>query len=325
MARFFLRRLAGTIPLLLGVTFLTFALVNLVPGSPVPQLARNARLRETDRARLEQHLGLDKPWPLRYVDWLGDLARGDLGLSLSNAIPVRDRILGVLPNTLLLTTAALILALAIAVPLGVQAAARRDSWLDHSVTLGAVATIAVPAFWLPLLLIILFTLKTREWGLPALPAGGMRDLRSGGGLADRLEHLILPAVSLALVQVGGWVLYVRAAIVEALRQDYVRTAAAKGLSRRGVVYGHALRNALSPLVTLVALAVPALFGGAVFVESIFAWNGVGLLALQAFQGKDYTLIMGITLMLATVTILANLLADVLHAVLDPRARDDARG
>lgn len=316
------RRLLQMVPLLVDVTFLTFALVNLVPGSPFDDLATDRRFRPEDRERIERQLGLDRPWPERYVRWAGDVLRGDLGRSLRNSMPVRDRILGVLPNTLLLTTTALLVALAIAVPLGVWAAARSNTWLDHLIGGGSVAIIAVPGFWLALLLVILFGLKFREWGLPALPVSGTRDLRGESGLLDRIEHLILPVLSLALVQVGGLVVYVRSAMLEALRQDYVRTAEAKGLTGRAVVYRHALRNALVPLVTVVALSVPGLFAGAAFVESIYAWNGVGLLTVQAFNGQDYTMIMGITLVLAALTMLANLAADVAYALLDPRIRDE---
>jgi peptide/nickel transport system permease protein len=208
----------------------------------------------------------------------------------------------------------------VAVPVGVYAAARHNTWFDHAARIGSVAAFAVPSVWLALLLVIVFGLKFREWGLPGLPTGGTRDLRGGGGLADRIEHLILPAVSLGLVQVGFWASYVRSSMLEVLRQDYVRTARAKGLRGRTVVYRHAFRNAFLPLVTLVGLSLPGLFGGTVLVESIFAWNGVGLLTIQAVGQRDYTLVMGTTLMLAFLTMAANLVADVMYSVLDPRIR-----
>jgi peptide/nickel transport system permease protein len=322
MAAYIVRRLLLMIPLLLGVTFITFALVNLLPGSPISDLALNPRLRPADVERIERTLGLDRPWPARYVTWLGNLVRGDLGVSLFNATPVRDRILAVMPNTLLLTASALALALALSVPLGIYAAARQDTWFDRVAQVGSVAAFVTPSVWLGLLLVIVFSLKFREWGLPALPTGGMRDLRGDGGLLDRVEHLILPAVSLALAQIGFWASYVRSTMLEVLRQDYVRTARAKGLRDRAVLYRHAARNAIFPLVTLVGLALPSLFGGAVLVESIFAWNGVGLLTIQAVTQRDYTLVMGTTLMLAFLTMVANLIADIVYAVIDPRIRYD---
>ncbi len=322
MTRYVVRRLLQMIPLLLGVTFVTFAVSNLMPGSPVSNLRANPRARPEDAARIAEQLGLNEPWPERYAQWLSHLVRGDLGLSLYNYTPVRDRILNVLPNTLLLTSSALLFALLLAVPLGVYAAVRHKTWFDHLATVGAVVMFAMPTFWLALLLVILFALKFNEWGLPSLPVGGMTDARGGGGLLDRVEHLILPVASLALIQIGVWSAYIRSSMLEVLGQDYVRTARAKGLRQSAVVYAHAFRNAFLPLVTLVGLSLPDLFAGAVIIEQIFAWNGVGRLTLEAVSRRDYTLVMGTTLMFAVLTMTANLFADVMYAVLDPRIRYD---
>ncbi|MGH2535711.1 MAG: ABC transporter permease [Thermomicrobiales bacterium] len=318
MGRLILLRLLQIPPLLLGITFLTFAIVNLVPGSPVTGYQFNPRMRPEDIERIKRNLGLDEPWPERYVIWLGHVLRGDLGISMTNSTPVLDRILGVLPNTLLLTGAALLVALALAVPLGVLSATRHNSLFDHLTTIGSVAAYALPSFWLALLLIILFAVKFQEWGLPALPIGGMRDLRTDAGILDRIEHMVLPVLSLALVQIASWTRYVRSSMLEVIRQDYILTARAKGLRDRAVVYSHAFRNAMIPLITLVGLTIPELFGGAFLVEQIFAWNGMGRLTLQAVQRSDYTLIMGATLIFALLTMIGNLLADVLYRVLDPR-------
>jgi peptide/nickel transport system permease protein len=171
-------------------------------------------------------------------------------------------------------------------------------------------------------LVVLFSFKFKEWGLPSLPATGITSTRNGGDLADRVRHLILPTVSLGLIQVGVWSAYIRSSMIEALQQEYVRTARAKGLGRRQVLFNHAFRNAFLPLVTLVGLSLPSLFGGAVFIETVFAWNGMGLLTIQAVQQRDYTLVMGTTLMFAFLIIIANLLADIAYAVLDPRIRID---
>ncbi|MGH2560219.1 MAG: ABC transporter permease [Thermomicrobiales bacterium] len=318
MGRLILLRLLQIPPLLLGITFLTFAIVNLVPGSPVTGYQFNPRMRPEDIERIKRNLGLDEPWPERYVIWLGNVLRGDLGISMTNSTPVLDRILGVLPNTLLLTGASLVLALGLAVPLGVLSAVRHNSLFDHLTTIGSVAAYAVPSFWLALLLIILFAVKFQEWGLPSLPVGGMQDMRSEAGILDRAEHMVLPVISLALVQIASWTRYVRSSMLEVIRQDYILTARAKGLRHRAVVYGHAFRNAMIPLITLVGLTVPELFGGAFLVEQIFAWNGMGRLTLQAVQRSDYTVIMGATLIFALLTMIGNLLADVLYRVLDPR-------
>jgi peptide/nickel transport system permease protein len=314
------RRVLQMIPLLMGVTFLTFAIVSFVPGSPVSSMQLNPRARPEDIERIRSNLGLDRPWYERYFIWLGDVLQGDLGLSLTNFTPVSDRIFGVLPNTLLLTGTALTIALAVSVPLGVASAVRHNSLFDHVTTTVLTAFAAIPSFWLALLMIILFAVKFDEWGLPSLPAQGMEDLRGNTGIVDRIEHLILPASALALAQIAGWTRFIRSSMLETIGQDYVRTARAKGLGEQTVIYRHAFRNAMLPLVTLVGLALPELFGGAYLIEQIFAWNGLGRLAFDATQNNDYTLILGATLLFAVLTMLGNLFADVIYALADPRIR-----
>jgi peptide/nickel transport system permease protein len=293
-----------------------------VPGSPVDEFVFNPRGKPADIERIKENLGLDRPWPERYVNWLGDALRGDLGLSLINFTPVTDRILNVLPNTLLLTVSSLVLALAVSVPVGMLAAVRRGSWFDHVVNVLSTVLFAVPTFWLGLMLILLFAVKLDEWGWPALPVGGTQSLRGESGLGDRLRHLVLPMVALAAVQLASWTRYIRSSVLEVNRLDFVRTAEAKGLTQRVVNYRHVFRNALLPLVTLVGLTLPELFGGALLIETIFAWNGIGRLAYDAALQSDYTLIMGTVLMFAILTLLANLASDVAYALLDPRIRYD---
>ena len=321
MATFIFRRLLQLIPLLIGITFITFAIVNAT-GSPISQLEFNPRMTPEDIKHIQDNLGLNEPFYKRYFIWVGNVAQGDLGLSLINSTPVVDRILNVLPNTLLLSGVSFFMALFLAIPLGVYAAVKRNSMYDNLTTIGTVAVFAVPTFWLGLLLLIIFAVKFQEWGLPSLPVGGMRNQRGDSGLIDRIQHLILPATSLALVQLASWTRYIRSSMLEVIRQDYVRTANAKGLRARAVIFGHAFRNALLPLVTLLGLSVPDLLAGSIFVEQIFAWNGMGRLTLDAVNDSDYTLIMGTTLVFALLTIIGNLLADVFYAVLDPRIRYD---
>ena len=320
MLAYVLRRVLVMIPLLLGVTFITFVIINLIPGSPADIVRSDPRIRPEARERIEVLLGLDKPWPVRYVTWLGDLARGDLGDSMQNRVPVADRIGAVLPNTLLLTVSALALALVVAVPLGVYGALRHRSLFDRVANIGAVAMYAMPTFFLAYILVLVFALQFSAWGWPSLPVGGMADRRGGGDFLDRVQHLALPALALALIQIGSWSAYIRSQMLETLRQDFVRTAHAKGLAEKGVLYSHAFRNAVLPLITLVGLSLPELFGGAVIIESIFAWNGIGRLTIEAVNSRDYTLIMGTTLMFAFLTMASNLVADVASGILDPRIR-----
>lgn len=322
MTGFLIRRLLQMIPLMVGITFITFALINLIPGSPTSALEFNPRARPQDIQRIRENLGLDEPWALRYFYWLSDVVRGDLGYSLINGTSVGDRIWTSLPNTLLLTSASLLFALAISIPLGVYAAVKRNSLFDNVATVASTATFSIPSFWLALLMIILFAVKFQEWGLPAMPVSGARDFRGDSGILDRIEHLIMPAIALGLVQLAAWMRYIRSSMLEVIRQDFVRTAEAKGLRDGTVLFVHAFRNAVLPLITLIGLTLPDLFGGAFFIEQIFAWNGIGRLAIQSLQERDYTLVMGIFTMLAVLTLLGNLLADVLYAVVDPRIRYD---
>jgi peptide/nickel transport system permease protein len=324
VGRYVLRRLLGMIPLLIGITMLTFAITNLVPGSPITfleeQMVGNRQIRPEDIERIKHNLGLDKPVYIRYVVWFSNVVRGDLGISIRSYNPVHELILAKLPNTLLLTGTAFLFSFVLAIPVGVYSAVRRNSWFDRATNAGTVAGYSVPTFWLALLLILLVAVKFREWGLPALPAGGSYDLRGGGGFWDRVEHLVLPAFCLAFVQTAYWTRFIRSQMLEVLGQDFVRTARAKGLRERLVIFRHALRNALLPLVTLLGLALPDLFAGSVIIEQIFTYPGMGQLAFTAASQRDYPLIMGTVLFVSVLVILGNLLADVAYSLIDPRVR-----
>jgi peptide/nickel transport system permease protein len=322
VGRFIIRRLIQMIPLLIGITILTFGIANLVPGSPVSGLELNPRTKPEDIARIKDQLGLNDPLWKRYFVWSSHVVRGDLGISLKNFRPVRGQIAQRLPNTLALTGAALLFSLLLAIPVGVYGAVRRNSVFDNTSTAISVAGFSMPTFWLGLMLILLFAVKFKEWGLPHLPAGGAYDLRGGGGFADRAKHLLLPAFTLAFVQTAAWTRYIRSQMIEILSQDYMRTATAKGLRENVVVFRHGLRNALLPLVTLLGIAIPDLFGGALIIEQIFTYPGMGQLGFNAALGKDYPMIMGIVLVGGVLVITGNLIADVIYGLLDPRIRFD---
>ncbi len=321
MTAYLVRRILQMIPLLLGISIITFVIINAT-GSPLNNLEFDPRVRPEDIERLRANLGLDKPLHERYFIWLGNVLQGDFGVSMANRIPVTDRILAVLPNTLRLSFASLILSLIISVPLGVLAAVKRNSLFDRFANIGAVAGFAIPTVWLGLMLILLVAVKFREWGLPYLPVGGVSDLRSGGGFWDRIEHMILPVIALSIPQIAGWVVYIRSAMLEVIRQDYIRTAQAKGLKDRVVMLRHGFRNALLPLITLVGLSIPDLFAGSLIVENVFAYNGMGRLAIDAVNEKDYTVVMGTTIFFAVLVVIGNLVADLLYSVADPRIRHD---
>jgi peptide/nickel transport system permease protein len=321
MFRYIVRRLLQMIPILFGITLITFLIINAA-GSPLQNLEFNPRVKPEDIERIRHNLGLDEPVWKRYFIWVGNVFQGDLGLSLINFRPVTDRIQEVMFNTLLLSLLSTIISLAIAVPLGIYAATHRNGIVDRVTSVLAVAGYAIPTVWLGLLLIIIFAVQFDKWGFPSLPVGGVRDLRGDGGIRDRIEHLILPVTALVVPQVGIWLFWVRSNMLEVLGQDYMRAARARGLREKTVLYGHGLRNALIPLVTIVGLSIPDIFAGALVVENVFAYPGMGRLTITAIGDKDHTLVMGITLMFAVLVIVGNLIADLLYAVVDPRIRLD---
>lgn len=319
MLRYVIRRLL-TIPLLLlGATIVTFTIVYLVPGSPVDDLRLSVPgIRPEDLARIERTLGLDEPLHRQYLGWLGQLVRGDLGVSMTDYRPVRDQIFDRLPNTLLLSLSALLLATLIAVPAGILAAVKRNSVFDQLTNACAALGSALPTFWVGLILILVFSVQASKWGLPVLPSSGMRSVVGGGGVDDRLSHLLMPVITLSVAQIADLMRYVRAQMLETLGQDFVRTARSKGLTEQVVIVRHAFRNSLLPLVTLLGLSIPQLVAGAVIVETIFSWPGIGALSVEAAANRDYTTIMGLTVFVAAVTLVVNLLTDVLYAAVDPR-------
>jgi peptide/nickel transport system permease protein len=318
MGTYVLRRLAISVPVLLGITLSVYVIISLAPGDPVDALINPeavAALGPDFREQQREALGLNQPILVRYGIWLKELARGNLGYSYADRQSIATKIGERLWPTLALMGTALVLAVVIAVPIGVLSAIRQYSLIDYTATVLGFAAISVPSFFLGLAAIYVFALK-----IPILPAAGMETVGQPESLPDVVWHLVLPALVLGLAEAAPLIRYTRSSMLEVIRQDYVRVARSKGLREVTVIYEHALRNALIPLVTVIALGLPRLLGGAVIVEAVFAWPGMGTLALTAVQGRDYPVIMAINLISAVTIVFSNLLADVIYAVIDPRIK-----
>ena len=307
-----LRRLGFAALMLVGVSMILFVIMRLAPGGPEAVLIGGEFSAEA-AAQIRTRLGLDRPLALQYATWAGAALRGDLGRSFKTGDPVATLIADRLPPTLQLTGGALLFAILVAIPLGVLAAVRRGTAWD---TLGSAVSlfgVSFPSFWLGIMLILLFS-----EALPWLPPSGLAEYGREGDLLSRLRHAVLPTLTLGLIQMAAVMRFTRSSLLEALRQDYVRTARAKGLADGRVVWRHALRNALIPVVTVIGLSLPTLVGGAVLTETVFAWPGIGRLAVGAVFERDYPVIMGVNLVVAAVVITANLLTDLAYTVIDPR-------
>lgn len=315
MTSYVIRRLLQALPLLFAISVVSFAILKFTPGGPLSAYEGNPDFTEADRLRLEKAFGLDRPLPAQYLSWVGSFLRFDWGYSLSSHQPVLALIGERLPNTLYLMGTVFVVVLLLAIPIGIFTALKQYSVYDHVITGATFAFLSTPTFWLGLLLIILFGLQLR-W----LPLGGMATAGSEFDLADRARHLILPVLTLSLVQVGGHVRYLRASMLETIGQDFMRTAKAKGLAERALVLRHAFKNAAIPLVTIVALDLPELFVGALVTEQIFGWPGMGRLFWDAATRSDYPVLQGILAVSSTLIVLSNLAADVLYGYLDPRIR-----
>ncbi len=309
-----LRRLLLAVPVLFGVSLLVFAVMHLAPGDPAAIMLGAQATRE-DVERLHRELGLDRPFPVQYGQWLGRVLRGDLGRSIPLGREVLPEVLVRFKATLILTGGALLVALAIGVPAGIVSATRQYSWLDRISMAVAVTGVSLPVFWTGIMLIIVFSLTLR-W----LPSAGMFSPYGGGDLADLLWHLVLPAVTLGTASAAALARMTRSSVLEIVRQDFVRSARAKGLAERAVVGRHVLKNAVNPVVTVLGIQVGTLLGGAILTETVFSWPGLGSMMVRAIQARDYPLVQGGVLLIATTFVGVNLLVDLLYAVFDPRIR-----
>lgn len=306
------------IPVLLGITFLVFIMINIAPGDPVTHLRG---LPDLDPRVIEQRrhqLGLDEPLMVRYFLWLGDVLRGNLGRSFDTARrPVADMIKERMPATIWLSLSSIIIGWGLGVPIGIFSARRQYKIPDYGVTFLAFIGVSIPNFVFGLLLLYIFAL---QW--PILPAGGLFMPGEEFSISGLISYSIMPILTLGLASIAGVTRYMRTSLLEVIRQDYLRTARAKGLRERVVIYKHALRNALMPIITMLGFTLPIIFSGAVITEQVFSYPGLGLLVIEATHARNYPLMMGLNLMFAVLTFLGNVVADILYATVDPRIRYD---
>ena len=319
MGQYFIRRLLLMIPLLLVISLISFMVMHFAPGDPVAMYL-NPQKRNMTAAEmndLRQKLGLDKPVYVQYAYWLGNTLQGNWGYSLKSRAPVTEEIFSRLPNTLLLGGVALLLTLVLSIPIGLISAIKRYSLLDYLATIGAFIGISMPGFWFALLLIQVFSN-----GLHWFPSVGMqsigKDLTGSQQVVDVLRHLVLPVLALSVVEIAYWARYQRSSLLEVLNQDYIRTARAKGLQEKWVIWKHAFRNSLIPMVTLLGLTLPDLVAGSYIIESVFGWPGMGRLGVSSILQRDYPVVMGVTMLSALLVVSGNLIADLLYAFVDPR-------
>ena len=313
MTRYLLRRLGHALTVLLVVCTVTFGIIHVAPGGPA--ILADPKLSVAERRALEERLGVDRPLVVQYGVWLGRVARGDLGQSFLYEAPNARTIAARLPNTALLAGTAILLSVAIAIPIGLWCAARPFGWADRTLSGISFAVMAIPTFWLAIGLIFIFAVTLR-----VLPAGGAFTLGGAADPFDRARHLVLPAIVLAAVTTAELFRYARSSARTVLSQPFVRVARAKGAAERRVRWRHALRPALLPVLTVVGIQLPRLISGAAITETVFAWPGMGRLGVQAALGRDYPLIMAITLFVSAAVVLVNILVDLAYLWLDPRVR-----
>ena len=318
MAQYIRRRLITAIPVFFGITILVFLLVDLAPGD-LTDLMGEGSASTTEQTAMEAAFGLDQPLPARYVTWLAGLFRGDLGRSYHYGQDVSDLIAQRLGPSLILTGTGVVLAVAIAVPLGVLAAWKPKGMWDRLAHLFTISGSAVPGFFLALVAIFLFSVR-----LGWLPSSGMYRTAGGGDLGDLLRHLILPAGIIGVSNVGSILRQTQSACLEVMGEDYIMTARAKGLREGAVVVRHSLRSALIPVLTSILTHIPHIIGGSVVVERIFGWPGMGSLMFSAVSGRDYNVVMGVTVVMALAVLLTSLLLDVVYGFVDPRVRYGGR-
>lgn len=325
MTTYILRRTLQAIPIMLLLSVFLFGIVHVMPGGPLAQAERNPNVTPEQLAAMRERLGLDDPIPVQYVKWLKAFVfEGDWGYSIKFRRPVIDMVAERVPPTLLLFGVGFVIMLIFAIPIGIYSAIRPYSKFDNLITTFSFAGQSVPVYWLGILLIIIFylTLQNPFTGGPLFPAGGMHTVGREDSLPDLIWHMVLPIAAMTFTWIAWYSRFLRSSMRDTLNEDYIRTARAKGLHQRTVHFRHAFRNALLPLVTLIALDLPTVFGGAVFIETIFAWPGMGRLFWDAARGRDYPVLLAVLMIYGALTLFFNLVADIFYGFLDPRIRYD---
>jgi peptide/nickel transport system permease protein len=311
------RRSVQALLTLLIISFVCFFLTRKV-ADPMAQYATNQRMSAEQKAALRTKLGLDQPLPVQYVRWLGLALQGELGTSMFSKQPVSEMISQRLPMTLVLMFTAEIITVIVALGLGILSAVKKYTATDNVITAFSFAGFSMPIFFIALGLMLIFAVQFKKWGLPYLPTGA--DIWDRGDPVELVKHMILPVTCLVIITTAGYSRYLRSSVLEVLGLDYVRTARAKGLSQRAVLYKHTLRNAILPFVTILMLDIPFLLGGALVTESVYAWPGMGRLFWEYAQRGDFPVVMGVLLIVSSAVVVISILADVVYTVIDPRIR-----
>lgn len=316
MSRYLVRRLLQAIPTLWAVSIVMFGIVHLAPGGPMAMYATDPNVDQAELERIEERLGLNDPLPIQYVKWLKGMLTGDWGLSYKFGRKVSAVLGDRIWPSIQLVAASLVIALVFSIPFGIFSALYRNRFVQYISNTVAMLGVSIPTFWLGMVILLVFSVRIR-----IIPSGGMMSIGiEGVNVWDRLYHLVPPAVVLATLHIAGWSRYVRSSMLEVVGQDYIRTARSKGLAERTVVYRHALKNALLPLITLVGLQGGRLIGGAMITEVVFAWPGMGRLLAESLSGRDYPVLMASFMLMSVLVVVGNIMADLGYGVVDPRIR-----
>lgn len=319
MNQYIIRRLLQMIPILIFISLVSFLVMHFAPGDPVAMYANPEKrvLTAEERREIITRLGLDQPVYIQYFKWLGNTLQGNWGYSYKSKAPVTQEVFTRLPNTLLLAGSALLLTLVLSIPIGVLTAVKRYTWIDYVVSVLAFIGMSMPGFWLALVMVDIFSINLGWFPAVGIQTYG-KDLAGFQATLDKFKHLVLPAIAMGVVEIAYWARYQRSSMLEVMGQDYVRTARAKGLNERIVLWKHTFRNALIPMITLAGLTLPDLVNGSYIIETVFGWPGLGRLGVSSILTRDYPVVMGVTMLSALMVVAGNLAADLVYSVADPR-------